>query len=394
MAKWDKYIEAALKAKDRYTQVAGKFSDGTSDPDPEESELNFDVIEVLPSREDKKDIYLLSGTPESLPAQISLFLALEEMITVRVGDIPLAQWIEDYESEFLLFAGKNRPKDNFTKPWGLPQNEKPRLDIVELPEKFKRDYLVCQYFPNRNQDNIYYWFSGTSSMIINQLMIFTNLSKLIESKDFGEFYGYPIDEYYRVKPSTNTSIKLFFTNRKHPPYYKGSSTTFFFKGQVNISNVDETKLTYENIRNICNGDNGLQWGHWLARAYVTADDVNAGVQQIVCSGDDKDTANTNLDKFLTLTKSKVTSRTCNELQGGTKLAKSDPWWDEKKKFEIYPRFMSVVNPVKVPVGKNNPGLATSAGSFKYKRKRLFINQRTEPQGWAQSLKQVLSNNVK
>lgn len=390
MTKWDKYIQAALKAKDRYTQVAGSFSDGTSDPDPEENNLNFDVIEVLPNRSEKGDIYLLSGTPESLPPQISLFLALEEMVSVRVGNIPLAQWIEDYETEFLLFEGKNRPKDNYAKPWGLPSDEKPRLDIVEIGKNLKRNYLVCQYFPNRKNDEEYYWFSGTSSQIINQVMLFTNLSKKLERYTFGEFYGYPVPEYNALFPSQYTNIKLFFTTRKHPPYYKGSSTELFVKVQISVPMVAESKLTYENIRKICNGSNGINYGHWQDRAYLAVNDKSKGISQMVVGGHTEKEAIANMDKFLVLTNAKVMSRRCSHDSGGHEKAKADIDWEKKNNYEIYPWFMTVTNPVKVKTKPDKGGVPTRAGTIKHKTEKLFINTQKEPPGWSTALRKVLS----
>ncbi|MBD1921742.1 hypothetical protein H6F77_11630 [Microcoleus sp. FACHB-831] len=394
MAKWDVILNKAIQIKEKYNDVADLVTEKGAPEKTENVPLKFDVLEVFPDRDNKKDIYLLSGSSETLQLQTSLFLAIEELVSARTGNFNLKEWAENWCNEFPDYEGKYRPKDFKEKPWGLDPKEKPKLDIVESTGKVAAPYYVCQYFPNRSNDNEWYWMVGNAAQVINQIVEFTNFNRILNTKDFGEFYGYPVDEYYRMKPSTNTSIKLFFTNRKKPPYYKGSSTTFFYKGQVNIPNVDESKLTYENIRTACNADNGLVWGHWIARAYLSSHEDYAGINQMVCWGDDESTANANLDKFLAFSKSKVTSRTSNHIQSGTKLSKGDPWWEEKTKFDIYPRFMTVINPVKRAVDKNKPGKATSGGTFQYKRKRLFINQQIEPVGWSNTLKQVLSNSVK
>jgi hypothetical protein len=394
MPKWDVILKKAIDVGERFNDISERFSTPDAPVRPDQGGLKLDVVEILPDRDNKNDIYLLSGTTENLNAQIPLFLAIEELVSVRTGNFNLKAWAENFCNEFPNYPGKGRPKDFLQKPWGVEQSNKPRLDILQGTGKAPDPYYVCQYFPDRTKDEEFYWASGNASQVINQVMQIVNFNKMIAAKDLGEFYGYPIDEYYRVKPSKNTSIKLFFTNRKQPPYYKGSSTTFFFKGQVSICNVDETKLTYENIRAICNASNGLVWGHWQARAYVTSHEDYAPIQQIVAGGDDKPTAQANLEKFLTLTKSKVVSKSTTNLEGNTQLAQDDPWWKEKSKFEIYPHFMTVVNRVKAPVSKNKPGRATAGGSLKYKKKRLFINSQTEPVGWSQALRQVLANTVK
>ena len=393
MAKWDSIIRKAIQAKERYTEISGKFSDGTPDDKPEENKLALDVIEVLPNRNNQNEIYLLSGTEDTLPQQISLFLALEEMISVKVGGVDLKVFAEKYEGEFQGWEIKNRPKDNEKNPWGIPYEQRPRLDIVELPNKKNLGYTVAQFFPNRKNEEEYYWFAGSSGQIVDQVMLFTNLSKKLERYTFGEFYGYPVPDYNALFPAQYTNIKLFFTTRKHAPYYKGSSTDLFVQVQISIPMVAESKLTYENVRRICNGDNGINYGHWQDRAYLAVNDKSRGISQMVVGGNSEKEAIANMDKFLTLTNAKVVSRRCSHDGGNHEKAKSDIDWEKKNNYDIYPWFMTVTNPVKVKTKPDKGGKPTKAGTIKHKAEKLFINTQKEPQGWSTALRKVLSSKI-
>lgn len=194
-------------------------------------------------------------------------------------------------------------------------------------------------------------------------------------------------------PSQYANIKIILTNRKEPPYYKGSGVKFFVRTQVKIPCVDASKLTYENIRNICNGSSGLEWGHWHARAYLAVGTSDKVIHQMVAWGDTKDVANTNLDRFLKLTKGKIVSRTCTEKQGDTPSAQADIDWEAKKSYNVYPYFMTVCNPVKMATRPDKGGKPTRAGTIKHKYEKLLLNTQQEPKEWASSLRKVLSSKI-
>lgn len=393
MAKWDKYIQSAIEAKQRFNDIAGKYSDNNEPVKVTDNKLKYDVVEILPNRDKPDDIYLLNGNDTTLPSQISLFLALEEMVSVRIGSIDLKDWAEKFESEFIAWEGKHRPKNNAENPWGKPYAERPRLEIVTLPNKQNLGYLIAQYWPNRNNDNEYYWCSGSATQIVNQVMQLHNNRILLESKDLGQFLGWPVAEYAANYPAQYSNIKIFLTNRKQPPYYKGSGIKLFVKTQVNIPCVDESKLTYENIRNICNGSNGLNWVHWHDRAYIAVGTSNKIVHQMVAWGNSQEAAKANLDKFLKLTKGRVVSRGCTEADGTTEKAKADIDWEDKNNFDVYPWFMTVCNPVKVKTRPDKGGKATRAGTVKHKFEKLFLNTQSETKGWATALRKVLSSKI-
>src|SRR5919202_4380150 len=209
MPKWDVILKKAIDVGERFNDISERFSTPDAPVRPDQGGLKLDVVEILPDRDNKNDIYLLSGTTENLNAQIPLFLAIEELVSVRTGNFNLKAWAEYFCNELPNYPGKGRPKDFLQKPWGVEQSNKPRLDILQGTGKAPDPYYVCQYFPDRTKDEEFYWASGNASQVINQVMQIVNFNKMIAAKDLGEFYGYPIDEYYRVKPSKNTSIKLF-----------------------------------------------------------------------------------------------------------------------------------------------------------------------------------------
>lgn len=143
-------------------------------------------------------------------------------------------------------------------------------------------------------------------------IFFMNMKLMFKGMDMGAWVGYPVDEYLRSRPRTGVSLQFFLTTYKRPPFYQ-IGTRWFSRRQVTIPYVDRRKLTYEIIRNACGGNQGLNWGEWVARAYLGLEDESRGLHQLVVGGSTEENVKKNLERFLPFTTCKLRGLTVNKI---------------------------------------------------------------------------------
>lgn len=385
---WSDRAKREMLERETLTDIAGESDLTVSE------ESYFDVLEVKPDRSNDSEKYLLSGSPDSLATQTSLLLALKKMIGGE-SRIDFDRWLNNFEDGFPNWTNKSTRLSNSAKPWGKERDARPRL--VKLQSSKETDYYLVEFFPNRDNLSESYLISGSQSQIIQQINLLWGFLGHLQQYDWGAIVGYPIAEYMRQTPTDGIVLEIRLACFKEPPFYR---TQFGADGfeymiqprQVRIPMPKKEMLSYEAIRNACGGSSGLDWGCWSARAYISPKPgVSSfkGLSQMVAGGKTKEIADKNLDKFLTLTEGHAVGRTCTitDLQAGTRGL--DPRSPYLKKYEVYPAWCFVKNSDLVTADDlKHKGKPTLSGKLVSKENKLFLWEPKEPQGWADTMRDM------
>jgi len=387
---WERRANEVILDREKTTQVDGATGYASF----------FSVFEFWPDRDNDDEIYVISGNQDAIALQASLLLALNQMLDIKLGGrADLEKWAEEFEDEFPSFRDDRDGQPRRDRPWGKPREERPR--IVELtPNYDELKFKVVKLIPNREQPEFYRLFSGSAAQIIDQITTFWNFYLEMEGRDIGAFLGYPIDEYSRQKPKTGVKLTLVFTTFKEPPFYKSDRydrperAPYFLKRQVTIAQPNRSIFEYQSLRNACGGSSGLSWGNWTARAYIASENDRAdgsikGLSQMVARGDSKQTAMTNLERFLAL--SDATVRTIHVTHQNARDEGGSSDRDRfLRSFQIYPAWCFVENAALVRADDTrHGGKPTLSGKLVSKKNKLFLWSEREPSEFQSVLNELM-----
>lgn len=306
----------------------------------------------------------------------------------KVINFDLDNWINDFEDGFTKYEKINpNLKEQY---WGQGFSNRPR--IKELNEQADAQgvegYRVIEFFPDRDVKEESYLLFGTPIELMTQISFFMNLHLMLKGMDLGVWLGYPADEYLRLKPKTDFTLRIILTTYKKPPYYQ-IGTRWYSKRQVTIPCVDITKLTYNNIRSACGGAGGQDWGEWSARAYVSLHDEAKSMHQMVAGGNSEEKAKANLEKFLFLTRCTVRGMSTTKIDYSKGDRSKDPDKAKYLSFNVYPAWMTILNSKLVGLDDaRKDGKKTLSGRMLSKHNKMFIYNQTEPSNFASNLKEV------
>lgn len=387
---WENKVERIMRERETITDVQGEADLTRSE------ESYFDVIEVLPDRTKNGERYLLSGNPALLPVQMSLLLAIRKMVGESVDEKQFKDWAEAFEEAFPAFTGKSTRLANQGRPWGKDRDKRPRINL--LSTNSKDDYRVVELFPDRNNLEESYLFSGDFAKIIQEISTFWATLRRLETYDIGAWVGYPVAQYLRQEQKTGIELTVMLVAEKYPPFVrvKFGQGGFEYKiqpRQVTIALPKREALTFTNLRNACGGAGGLNWGNWQARAYIApkSGETNLkGLAQMVAGGQSKDAAERNLDRFLALSEGHAVSRTCTEVDLTKGARADDPRSPFLRNYQLYPGWVTVQNSALVRADdRRHGGKPTLAGKLVSRDNKLSLWQDKEPSTWASTLKELM-----
>ncbi len=207
------------------------------------------------------------------------------------------------------------------------------------------------------------------------------LSKLLDVGGGGGLIGYPVEEWCKQNPLAKTDdyqLNIVLAPNKIPPFTK---TVTIDGKRVTINCAQITipspmiDLTYDAIRYACGDDNGLPWGNYIARAYVSADgtDKRFGQRQIVARGQSGAGALRNLDRILTL-------YDIGNGQGKGKVLDKRTSHGENEKQnrrDMYPAWIWI----------HKPSLISKPD--KLKKIKIYIFEKKEPESFKEQLRAIL-----
>ncbi len=370
----------AILSRNTVTDIAGSVSDA---PD---KVSYWDVISVTPNRSNPSKNFLLSGNPAMLAPLTSLILVLDKLLGSAGESVNLDEWIVRFENCFP--AGKFKPVDyGVTTPWGLDKSNLPKIVKVEEVGNL----ITLGFFPDRSVESEFYLFTGTPSTLIAQIH---NFFACYQAGLGGTFLGYPTEEYLRPPARSGITLKIVLLPTPQPTKKAGygqkqvsasGRKVSVYPVQVTVPQPRRSEISFQRLKEVCGGESGLSWGNWKARAYLADQPTKSlkGLRQLVASGASKGQAESNLDRFLSLTDCYVAARTCTEMDLNVGVKGEDPLSSVTKSYQVYPGWVFIGNPMLVQV--NNPkysGKVTLIGRQTGKQAKLWLWPKSEPAGWA------------
>jgi hypothetical protein len=269
-------------------------------------------------------------------------------------------WSTDFENGFLNYLDLAINPELKKGYFGLGAENRPK--IVDLNTKDNAQtvegYRLVEFLPNHDNKSESYLFFGTPLELMTQISSFFNqwlLNKVYSDNKNGNISN--TDSVPKNLPLQGIFIKIYLSTKKQPPYYKSKNLTandYFSMRYVTIPVADRTKITYDNLRAVCNNSSGQNWGLYSARAYVKSE---LGIHQVVCGGSNEEVAVKNLEKFLTLTTAvQFRNISIRHDYNNTIIP---------KKFDVYPAYCIISNYEHITI--NNPNVSPKSNIPTQKR---------------------------
>lgn len=368
--------------------VPGRIQKKIVDIINSQSSAGYDVWDVAPDR-DNPDIYQFAGNPVGIANQISLFMAIREYEENKFGRIDLKEFIRDFESCWTSI-NKSEKWTGTDKSliWGNDRGQAPKFEIRNkegdsdnLPSK---GYYLVEFWPNRDEKDNAYLLGGSAINIVNQAFQIMQNMQILESGNIGRLIGEPVTDYIRRLPYSGAKIRIYFNKKKGPKFDKNNA------GYITIPYPDLQKLTYQNIRTICGGTQGINWGKKIAKMWIipgqdyVANNKRNGefATEMRCGGATEEGAIQNLERFKLLTQGVVAKRNYSETLTGASIQLD-------QRFNVYPRNLVVLNSRLVKLEDTSPGIKTLVGKLNSKENDLPLWYDREPPGWGNMLKDFL-----
>ena len=161
------------------------------------------------------------------------------------------------------------------------------------------------------------------------------------SRPIIEVVGQDLDAAIRLKPGGDV-LQIYLSTILGSPFQrkeKLANGQIYNYGIKKISIPYPKKLTYQEIRNACGGNDGIFWGHHNCRGWILPDDHRSlkEARQLVVSGDSPQSAEQNYERFLQFT----TGYENNRHHG-----RNDMKYDKTRKrlgksYKVYPKHIFV-----------------------------------------------------
>lgn len=326
----------------------------------------WSVLEVFPDRSQEQS-YLLAGSEAMLPNNISLFLALDQLLDAKNdGALDEKKILDVFLKEFLDWQGGSKND----RPWGgvlrrakflwieRPQDDKDNPGLKILVFQPDHDWAPTEkyYFLAKNKlAAIWKFLNWFPTFWANQNFIL----QIQQRQEEG---------YFKPRRDPGFRLKIFLPAISAPPWNRAEVGP----RKVAIPAPKKSAIDYSRLREACGGPSGLAWGQWNARAYLAPEGAAfqgslKGMSQILAAGDTPEKAEEYAKRFCELSHWK---------RGGITPTRRDalpslrvfPGWIELSKDELQGGKIK-------PIRQNFP---------------IWINDGV-PDGWNQATKEFLSD---
>lgn len=219
--------------------------------------------------------------------------------------------------------------------------------------------------------------TAPEELLKNQLVTQYSTYRMVEDRDIGQIAGMSLIDYVRANPQTlRLAIHMFSVQQ--PPFYRQGADRIQ-KAEINIPDVDISKLSWERIKRACGGSNGYVYGNWVCSVRLD------NGRSMSVYADSQQNAESRLEAFLELTRANPLTFTCTEeLRKGERLKKDQL---QKKRVRIYPGYFHVINRKEVIDPTN--ARTTSRQIYKDRKNRIQLWTDTEPEGTREILQEIL-----
>jgi hypothetical protein len=367
----------------------------------------YDVAEMVyqEADTDPKYRYLFSGSRFMLQPQISLFNALRDFMRTELklegGEkdldlIDFNRWVEEFEDGYPAAANKPPSMSIAGQPWGLPDREnRPRILILPASKYVGVSTdRIAAFYPDRSRVDDVHFFAGSFKQIREQVQNTWAMIQRLKSQTIGAWVGYPLDQHLRQQPKSGLVLMLTLTPERGFPWDKivsrfpnGKALTLY-RSQVAIPYPKRSALDHGILREACGGATGLNWGHYIARAYVSpipGETQTRGLSQLVARGSTDETAEANLLRFAALSDGFIVDKSVG-VKKFTPPQLANPRTAATRNYDVYPGWALVENAGLVAASDTLPG---GGGYSGHNEVRLYLNSPTKPAGWDDILQSLI-----
>lgn len=196
--------------------------------------------------------------------------------------------------------------------------------------------------------------AGTPGELKPIMTLLLGIQQLIAEKDIGEFVGYPVDDWARVR-SFGTKMFVYFCSEPNSSKTKTPGKRFV-RATYGIPAVDKAKLDWNKIKEACGGQNGFLWGRFCCCL-----GLEGGRQMQVYGGSDTE-AEQRAKALAAFSSLKIVSVTVREekKEGRRKTDKKA----YKETTRVYPIYFTILNQQKII--SESQGTATLSGNLSRK----------------------------
>jgi hypothetical protein len=251
------------------------------------------------------------------------------------------------------------------------------LDTWIAQQKLQKNQIlgqqrILEIQPDRSIDSEKIILAGNENLIKSNLPAVLANHQSIEVRDVGMWVDEPVTDKIKTAVSP-LSLKIFYRSVQTPPWRDSKRT------QIEIPNLDRTKIDWENIKLWAGGANGYMWGRFQAQATLL------GGYHAYCWGSSPDEASDRLVALLALSNSTLESLIIHEevKEGKRKIYQAL----QKEPTRVYPAYFTILNQQKVL--NEESGYAAFSGIYKRKTSKIELWTDTKPDYFQSAITELL-----
>lgn len=351
-------------------------------------DLTYEVLEIEPDKHNKNQTYQIAGNPGDLVAESSGFVANVQYIQERFGNWNFEDFDIAFRNAFPNATPRPKAWGTSAEPWGRPIGNQPKF--VEVNKPSEDGYVLLAFYPDKDNEDECYPVMGNINDIVNQVMNIWH-SKMLLS-DTCRVIGSPVTEYIRYSPVQQPHLIFYLTTRERPPFYRNDLNPEFREHKFTIHYPKKSALSYENVKAVLGGNNGMIWGRWKATAWLVDNIDNhkkgKGAHQVWVGGSSEEEAVRNLKSVLQLTNGKVLQIKTSHSKDDEGLAAQDPELLKMRQYKVFPKCFTVINPNLVSMAMKGRRKAL-ASKMNTKWNDFVLWPSKQPPQWSKHLDEFL-----
>lgn len=237
---------------------------------------------------------------------------------------------------------------------------------------------VIEITPNKANESEKIILAGPEPELRGQIPAILAHHQMIEDRDVGQLVGQPLDDYIRPRPFDGLRLQFKLFSVQSPPYARRGDERLV-EVNVQVSDVDRSKLDWDRLIAVCGGRNGYLWGRFRAHAVLT------NGRPLTCYGGTPDEAQDRLRAFLTLSEAEIrTISVTEEIKEAARLENPKLY---KETTRVYPAYLTIINRERLQAF--DKGQRSRDGNFNDKRARIDLWRAAKPPDFEETITELL-----
>lgn len=237
---------------------------------------------------------------------------------------------------------------------------------------------LYELYPNREVESERIVLYGDAEQIQDQALEAMTHYQLLDNRDVGQWVGEPLRESIR-KPHLTLAIKILLRGSPQPPWINANKN-HTKRAQINIPNIDRSKLNWSIIKAVAGGTNGYLWGRYRNMAHF--DDGNK-IEFYTATEQEGEQL---LDRLLPIINADlVTFNSAEETKKGARQKYKALY---KEPTRVYPAFLVVINHQKILAEES--AITKTTGVYKERKYRIPLYTDTKPEDFDIMISEIVA----